>query len=345
MAEDFLSQEEIDALLGEDKKESEESNETQKIRPFDFSELEQIKKGDVPGLELIFERWIKIFSERIRGLVPRISMVSKDSIYITKFDNFMSKIPLPSSYSIVSMKPLKENFLFVLDSRLVFVIISVMFGGPAKPFKVEGRDFTRLETKIISDFVDIALETFEDIWKEFYPVKIDLKSIELNPTLARIVSPNDKVIVVECNMDIEGYEAPFFFCFPQDLFLPIKDMIFSETGFTKKDPIWDRELIRKLKHLKLNLYLELERKKIKVKELINWKTGDRIPLSVTKGEEILLYVENMPKFKAKMGKIKDKYAALITDIAIERNRNGRGETEPAGSKSGTESNRGNETAE
>lgn len=326
MAEDFLSQDEIDALLGEDKR-TETETEEQKVRPFDFSELEHIKKGDIPGLELIFERWIKVFSERIRGLIPRISMVNKDSIYVTKFENFMSKIPLPSSYSIVSMKPLKENFLFVLDSRLVFVIISVMFGGPAKPFKVEGRDFTRLETRVISDFVEIALSSFEDIWRNFYPVEVKLKSIELNPTLARIVSPNDKVIVVQCNMDIEGYEAPFFFCFPQDLFLPIKEMIFSETGFTKKDPVWDKELIKKLKHLTVSLYLELERKKIKVKELVNWKVGDQIQLNKRKDDLLLLYVEDKPKFKAKMGKMKEKYAALIKETAFERDENGRKGTE------------------
>jgi len=326
VAEDFLSQDEIDALLGEDKR-TETETEEQKVRPFDFSELEHIKKGDIPGLELIFERWIKVFSERIRGLIPRISMVNKDSIYVTKFENFMSKIPLPSSYSIVSMKPLKENFLFVLDSRLVFVIISVMFGGPAKPFKVEGRDFTRLETRVISDFVEIALSSFEDIWRNFYPVEVKLKSIELNPTLARIVSPNDKVIVVQCNMDIEGYEAPFFFCFPQDLFLPIKEMIFSETGFTKKDPVWDKELIKKLKHLTVSLYLELERKKIKVKELVNWKVGDQIQLNKRKDDLLLLYVEDKPKFKAKMGKMKEKYAALIKETAFERDENGRKGTE------------------
>ncbi|SNR71048.1 flagellar motor switch protein FliM [Desulfurobacterium atlanticum] len=327
MAEDFLSQDEIDALLGEDKS-TETKTQEEKIRPFDFSELEHIKKGDIPGLEIIFERWIKVFSERIRGLVPRISMVNKDSIYITKFENFMSKIPLPSSYSIVSMKPLKENFLFVLDSRLVFVIISVMFGGPAKPFKVEGRDFTRLETRIISDFVEIALSSFEDIWKGFYPVEVKLKSIELNPTLARIVSPNDKVIVVQCNMDIEGYEAPFFFCFPQDLFLPIKEMIFSETGFTKKDPIWDKELIKKIEHLNLSIHLELERKRIKVKDLINWKVGDEIQLSTRKDDLLLVYVEDKPKFKAKMGKMRDKYAALIKEIAFERDDNGRERSKP-----------------
>ncbi len=332
MAEDFLSQDEIDSLLGEDKK-TEELTGEQDIRLFDFSELEHIKKGDIPGLELIFERWIKMFSERIRGLIPRISMVSKDRIYITKFENFMSKIPLPSSYSIVSMKPLKENFLFVLDSRLVFVIISVMFGGPAKPFKVEGRDFTRLETRIINDFVEIALSSFEDIWKSFYPVNINLKAIELNPTLARIVSPNDKVIVVQSNIDIEGYEAPFFFCFPQDLFLPIKDMIFSETGFTTKDPIWDRELLEKLKRLTLTTHLELEKKKVKVKELINWNVGDEIPLSTRKGEPILFYVENKPKFKAKMGKLKEKYAALIIDTLFERNENGGRKTEQSGNES------------
>ncbi|ADY73851.1 flagellar motor switch protein FliM [Desulfurobacterium thermolithotrophum DSM 11699] len=335
MSEEFLSQEEIDALLGGD---SNSSSEEQKLEvaPFDFSLVEHIKKGGVPGLELLLERWIKIYSEEIRRLVPQINMVTKESVYITRFNNFMSKIPLPASYSIVSMKPLKDNFLLVLDSRLVFVVISVMFGGPAQPFKIEGREFTKLETRIIDDIVKISLSTFQHTWKDVYPVEFELKSIELNPALARIVSGNDRVIVVECTMDVDGYEAPFFFCFPQGMFLPIKELIFSEAVFAEKDPVWEKHLTKKLLKTELKLTLELTRKNFFLRELLSWKEGDEILLDISKDEFVKLYVEDKPKFWAKLGKIKDKYAALVVDMINGENNGGKRE------KSGTEPESGRE---
>ena len=308
MSEEFLSQEEIDALLGEKKEEKEE----EKTVPFDFSRLEQIKKGGVPGLELLFEKWVKLYGEEVRKLVSNVSMVSKESVYITRFQSFMSKIPLPASYSIVAMKPLKENFLFVLDSRLVFVIISVLFGGPAKPFKVEGREFTKLELKVVNSIVNVALSTFESIWKDVYPVTLELRGIELNPALARIASGNEKVIVVECSMDIDGYEAPLFFCFPQSMFMPIRDIIYSESLFAEKDPVWESQLKKRVLKTEIRLTLELVRKTFRLGELIGWQVGDKIDLEVTKQDLFKLYVENSPKFLVKLGKVKDRYAALIT---------------------------------
>jgi len=308
VAEEFLSQEEIDALLGGGKK---EKKEEKRVAPFDFEQVEHLKKGGVPGLELLFERWVKIHRERVRGLVPQIGMVTKDSVYVTRFQSFMAKIPMPASYSIVAMRPFKENFLFVLDSRLVFVIISVMFGGPAEPFKIEGREFTKLEMKVIQDLVRLSLNSFEQVWQDVYPVTLELRGIELNPALARIVSGNEKVIVVECSMDIDGYEAPFFFCFPQGLFMPIKELIFSESLFTERDPVWEEHLQKKLLKTDLRVSLELIRKTFLMKEILSWKVGDRLELGVSRRDLLKLYVEESPKFLARMGRVKDRYAALI----------------------------------
>jgi len=315
VAEEFLSQEEIDSLLGGEK----EEEKKEEVAPLDFSSIEQIKKGGVPGLDLIFERWVKTFREEIRSFIPKVNMVSKESVYITRFNSFMSKIPLPCSYTIASMKPLKENFLLVLDSRLVFVIVSTLFGGPAKPFKVEGREFTKLETKIINNVADIALSTFKSVWRNIYPVNVKLKSIELNPTLAKIVSSTDKVIVVELTMEIDGYEAPFFFCFPHEMFIPIKEIIYSESGLSEKDPVWENHLKEKIFSLKLNLKLELAKKNLKFKDILNWEVGTEIPINVSEDSKLKLYVENIPKFKAKLGKVGRKYAALITDLPGESN--------------------------
>ncbi len=319
MSEEFLSQEEIDALLGggesEEKEEKKESSTSAK--PFDFSEVEHIKKGGLPGLDMIFERWIKAFREDVRKIVHDIGMVSKDNMYITRFNPFMMKIPLPASFSIFSMKPLKENALLIIDSRLVFTVISVLFGGPAKPFKVEGREFTKLEMKIVQDFVDTILKNFEKVWESLYPVDIELISIELNPSLAKIVSPNEKIIVVECSLDIGGYEAPFFFVFPQGMFMPIKDIVYSQSPLTE-DPVWRENLVNKMLNLKLVLTLELAKKTFKVRDILSWDVGTEIKLDVSKEDELPLYVEDKKKFMAKLGKVDKKYAAMITKF-IESN--------------------------
>ncbi len=315
MSEEFLSQEEIDALLGggESEEKEEKSETSQGAKPFDFSEVEHIKKGGLPGLDMIFERWIKLFREDVRKIVHDVGMVSKDNMYISRFNPFMMKIPLPASFSIFSMKPLKENALLIIDSRLVFTVISVLFGGPAQPFKVEGREFTKLETKIVHDFVEVILKTFEAVWESLYPIDIELISIELNPSLAKIVSPNEKIIVVECSLDIGGYEAPFYFVFPQGMFMPIKDIVYSQSPLTE-DPVWKKNLLDKILRLNFKLTLELYRKSFKVRDILAWKEGTELILNVSKEDEFPLYVEDSKKFMAKLGKVDKKYAAMITSI-------------------------------
>ncbi|RUM50479.1 MAG: flagellar motor switch protein FliM [Hydrogenothermus sp.] len=317
MSDEFLSQEEIDALLGVDNEDtSTETLEEEKEKPFDFSQVEHIKKGGLPGLELIFERWIKIFRDEIRKLIPNLNMVSKDDMYITRFQSFMLKIPLPASYSIFTMKPLKENALMVLDSRLVFTIISVLFGGPPKPFKVEGREFTKLEARVIRDIVEKSLKVFESIWTNIYPINIELKSIELNPTLARIVSQNEKVVIVELSMDIDGYTAPFFFCFPQSMFLPIKDIIYTEIANMEKDPVWEKNLEAKILHLNVKLWVELIRKEYKIKDILEWEEGTRLEFDVLNTDLLRIFVENKPKFLGKLGQKGNKFAVKVKDLII-----------------------------
>lgn len=316
MTEAFLSQDEIDALLGGEEKEI-VPKRGDEAHPFDFSQIENLKKGGLPGLDLIFERWIKSFRDEIRRILPRINLVSKGNIYITRYNAFMAKIPLPSSYVGFLMKPLKENALLILDSRLVFTVVSVLFGGQARPFKVEGREFTKLELQVLGDFVNVALETFENVWSHIYPLGVEKRFVELNPLLARIVSPNEKVIIVEVLLDIDGYEAPMFFCFPQGMFLPIKDIIYSEYSI-EEDTLWKESLQEKLYGLEIELVLEAARLTVMAADVVEWKVGDEIPLGVTSESVMRLFVGTKPKFTCKLGKINGKYAAMVQGTIQER---------------------------
>lgn len=310
MSDEFLSQEEIDTLLGGDEAGEtgapEDGNET----PFDFSELENIRKGGLPGLELIFERWVKYFRDEVRTIVPHVNMVNKENIYITRFSAFMGKISQPSSYTGLVLRPLKEQGMFVLDSRMVFAIISVLFGGEAKPFKVEGREFTKLEMQVITNFITIVVDSFEEVWRPIYEVNIERKSTELNPVFAQIVSPNEKVAIVECSMNIDDYEAPMYFCFPLSMFTPIREIIYSELSAETGEE-WEQELQRRLMKLKIPLTLEVVRKHYMVKEILEWERGDELMLNVSKTSDLFLRVGGKRKFTCQLGKANDHYAAMV----------------------------------
>ncbi len=316
---ELLSQEEIESLIGDNK---EVSQGKTKEKPFDFSRIERITKGGFPGLEIIFEKWIKIFQEEIRKVFPVINTVSKNKISVMRFSDFITNASLPASYTIFTMKPLSEYSLIFLDSKVIFNLVSALFGGGARPLKIEGKAFTKLEIHLIDSFVEVALKTFEKVWQEIYPVKIEKKSIEFNPFLVRIVSPTEKVIVVEMNLDIEGLEASFSFAFPQMLFLPIKDIIFSETLGSESSIEWKETLLKKLAKVELNVTLELDKFTLLVRDFMNLEVGSEILLTVKKDDNIKLYVEQKPKFYAKLGKLDKKFAAMIVD-KIEGEKDGR----------------------
>lgn len=309
---DFLSQEEIDMLLGGERKT--ENEEIVKQKPFDFSKVERIQKGGFPGLEIIFERWAKLFREEVRKTFSTVNMVSKSRIYVSRYGNFISKIPLPAAYVIFLMKPFKEQALFVIDSRMVFSLVSSIFGGGSKTFKIEGRDFTKLELRVINDFISIALETFEQVWKEFVDIQIELKSLELNPFLVRIVSSAEKVIVVEMAMDIDGIEVPFNFCFPQMIFLPVKDIIFSETFGVEVSEDWKDLILKKLMNVCLTFTLELDKKQMSLENFLNIREGESIILSKSIDSNLDVYIQGKKKFEAKLGKLENKFAASIEKI-------------------------------
>lgn len=316
---DFLSQDEIDALLGGEKKESVKESKEKK---FDINRFQKIQKGGFGGLELLFEKWTKIVREEIRIELPVINMISKGKISVMRFGDYLIKIPFPASYTIFAMKPLKESALLVIDSRVVFNLVSAIFGGGAKPFKIEGREFTKLEMRIVEKLVDIVLTTFEKIWQDVYSIEIERKSIELNPFLVRIIPPSEKVIVAEILVDIEGVEVPFTFAFPQMLFLPIKDIIYSENLNAEIPKEWINDIIYKILRVKLKTTLELDKIVFSVREILKLEKGNEIILNKGLNDELNFLIENKVKFKAKLGKIDKKFAAMIVSKIEKEKENG-----------------------
>lgn len=321
MAEEILSQDEIDALLkgiegGE--VETETAEAPSGIRPYDFTSQEKIVRGKMPSLDIINERLARSFRVSLASDIRKIVDIVNVNVNITKFYDFLRSVPFPSSLNIIKLEPLRGFSLVVFDAPMIFTLIEFYFGGSGKGYyKPEGREFTPIEQRIIHKVVLMFLESMEEAWKPVYPIKPHFVRTEMNPQFVTIVTPVDVVIETEFTLEIETRECKVMVCIPYSSVEPIKEKLYSAFSVDRDemDMKWMGRIKAQIKNAPVSVSAILGRVTIDFKTLLNIKLGDVITLERRIDEDIDLLVEGIPKFKGKLGTYRGNYAIKITKEA------------------------------
>lgn len=318
MADEILSQDEIDALLkgiagGE--VETETAEAPSGIRPYDFTSQEKIVRGKMPSLDIINERLARNFRIALASDIRKIVDVINVNVNITKFYDFLRSVPFPSSLNIIKLEPLRGFSLVVFDAPMIFNLIEFYFGGSGKGYyKPEGREFTPIEQRIIHKVVMMFLDSMEEAWKPVYAVKPTFVRSEMNPQFVTIVTPVDVVIETEFTLEIETRECKIMVCIPYSSVEPIKEKLYS-AFLADRDEIdmkWIGRIKTQIKLSPVQLSAVLGKTKIDFQTLIDLKPGDIVTLQKRTDEEVDVLVEGVPKFKGKLGTFKGNYAVKIT---------------------------------
>jgi flagellar motor switch protein FliM len=313
--ENILSQEEIDALLAglESGKidTTPETVESEKVKPFDFKHFTISTRLKIPGIDVINDQLIRSlrlgFSTLLREMVDITSIPTQ----MERFKEFMNKIPVPTSIHIFKMEPLKGNFLLIIDAPLVFVFVErFLGGGERKIIRVEGREFTPIEQKLIKKVVDMIFVELERAWRNITPVKPKYLRGEVNPQFARVLQPEETVIVNGFNVELENLSGRILFCYPLSALQPVKEKLFAPYQIEEViDPKWKKALEKTVLESEVEVKAILGKTKITLGDLLHLKEGDIILLDKKIEEPIEVYIENIPKILGKMG-IYKKYLAI-----------------------------------
>ena len=310
--EDFLSQEEIDMLLQSLGKEEEEEKPSVEYKPFDINELEKISPTRLIKLEQVVNRWIATATTELRGIIFNLDSISLADIKTEKISDFVLKIPLPAAIAVLNVEALGGRMYMVLDTRLIYTIISIIFGGPAQPYKVEGKNFTKFELKIIRNLIDIFTRHLNTAWVELVGEgEIEFVGFEDNPRRLITVSRNEIVIVITLNVEIETFKGEVYLAIPMKTIEPIKDLLRtadSESG-SFKDVILDS-----LMGAQVLLEAILPPLNLSVGEVLELKEGDFVPLDRRAGEAVVIKVSGVPMFKGILGESNGKKAVKITSL-------------------------------
>ena len=320
--EEFLSQEEVDALLrglGDGELETgtdENTGYISGVESFDLTIQEKMITSRLPTLNIINQMFCKLFQNTFSKLMRRSVQVSTLSTNTIKFGDFQSSLPFPSCLHIFSMDPLRGHGLVVVENKLISAVIDTIFGGTGtQKTEITGRDFSSIEIRMIKSMIISTLKDLEKSWRPVRTLKTNLIRSELNPQFAAIVTPNDIVLVLLFKIEMENISGTLTICLPYTAIEPIIPKLKTEFQSEKMevDHVWISRLRAKLLATELELVAELGTTTITPQDLMKYKVGDTIILGGDVSDPLLLKVEQIPKFKGFSGVSRGNKAVQLAE--------------------------------
>lgn len=320
---DLLSQDEIDALLhGVDDVEEEEVVEevasAEGTSDYDFSSQDRIVRGRMPTLEMVNERFARHLRISLFNMMRRTAEVSINGIQMIKFGEYVHTLFVPTSLNMVRFRPLKGTALITMEARLVFILVDNFFGGDGRYHaKIEGREFTPTERRIIQMLLKIVFEDYKEAWSPVMDVSFEYLDSEVNPAMANIVSPTEVVVISSFHIELDGGGGDFHIALPYSMLEPIRELLDAGVQSDKEDTDmrWSKALRDEIMDVPVELSTRFLEVDLPLQQIMNLKVGDIIPIEMP--ETLTVLIEDLPTFRAKLGRSRDNVALQI-DSKIKR---------------------------
>jgi len=318
--EAFLSQDEVDALLagvtGEDDGKSQAQEEQAGVRAYDLSSPERVVRRRMQTLELINERFARHMRNVLLNFMRRNADITVGSIKIMKYSDFERNLPVPSNLNMVQMKPLRGTALFTYDPNLVFLVIDSLFGGDGRYHtRVEGRDFTTTEQRIIRRLLNLTLESYGKSWDAVYPIEFEYVRSEMHTKFASITGDNEVVVVTPFHIEFGATGGDLNICLPYSMIEPVRDLLtrpLQENTLEAVDQRWATQLSRQVRSADVELVAEFVTLDSSIRSLLNMKVGDVLPVEVP--EIITARINEVPVMECGFGVFNTQYALRIQKL-------------------------------
>lgn len=316
---DLLSQDEIDALLhgvddGDVETDEEgDAEDEDGVRSYDLASHERIVRGRMPTLEMINERFARHTRISLFNLLRRTADVTVGGIQVMKYGDYIHTLYVPTSMSLVKAHPLRGTALFIMDSRLVFKLVDQFFGGDGRHAKIEGREFTPTETRIVHRTLQQLFHDLEEAWKPVTSLRFEHIGHEVNPAMANVVNPTEVVVVSSFQVDLEGGSGDLHITMPYSMLEPIRDQLVSgvQTTEEQKDERWLSALRRDIMMATLELDLTVAEREMTLRDVMELEAGDIIPVEMQ--DTLPLKANGIPLFECQLGTSRGNLAVKIKE--------------------------------
>lgn len=316
MNQQILSQDEVDALLqgitGEEQALDAEVVAPGAVRDHDLATQDRIVRPRMPALEVVNERFARNLRSGVFKLMGKHPEIAIGGIRVQKYSAFLREIVVPTNFNVVALQPLHGAGLIVCDPNLVFAVIDALFGGAGKYHtRIEGREFSATEQRVIARLVATICSDYKQAWQGIYPLQLEVQRTEMQPQFVNVAAAGDMVVTTSFTLEIGESSGAIHFCFPYSTLEPIRDVLYTATHGDAGDPDtrWLDLLKTQIQAAEVELVAELASTQATVEQLLSFKPGDFIELDLDPA--IQAKVDGVPVLDCHYGTANNRYAIKV----------------------------------
>ncbi|HIC10645.1 MAG TPA: flagellar motor switch protein FliM [Campylobacterales bacterium] len=318
---DILSQEEIDALLGdvtsgdlsdieEDLEEtsSESSsysapNPDVQITLYDFKRPNRVSKEQLRAFRSIHDKLARTSSSQISAIMRSIVEIQLHSVDQMTYGEFLMSLPNPTSFNVFSMKPLEGNGILEINPSIAFPMIDRILGGKGDPFE-NNREFSDIEMSLFETILKVLMDNLKDAWKVVEEINPVIEQKESSPNVVQIVAQNEIVVMIVMEIIIGQSSGMMNICYPVialESVLPklaSRDLMLNESG-TKKSRNQDLRVILGGTDVQLDAFIGTAM--VTLREILDLKVGDIVKLDRAVEDGVEIAINGKERFVADIG--------------------------------------------
>ena len=320
-----LSQSQIDALLkkmasgGEDVQE-----EKQKIKEYDFKSPKKFTKEQLKAMDGLYETFSRMLASFFSGLLRTVCEITVVQIEEQRYYEYNNALPDTALVGLVEMRPENKRYegsTFILDmsTSVGFYLVDRVLGGPGSGFNLS-RDYTDIEIAILTNIIDKITQRLQETWQNNLPISANLAEIQTNARLLQVFAPEDVVLIVILNVKLGQVEGNLNICMPAEFLESVMHTFSLRYARPAKHQDRDKEeqkkriILENVCESDMEIRVIFDQFQLELQEIMQLQPDDVIPLAKRGDSDVLVTVDKIPWFTAKLGQTKKKKAIRLNDI-------------------------------
>ncbi len=330
MADDVLSQAEVESLLAAMETKAEESQapavpsvagrhgrSREKITPYDFKRPERVGKEQMRALQSLHEGFGRNYGAGLSALLRSIVEVKLTSVDQLTYSEFIFSLENPTCFNLLNAEPLEGNLILDINPSILYPIINRLLGGGKESGTISRRPLTEIELRLVARVTELFLADLRKAWNHIMEIDFKVARVESNPQLVQIVPPNEVVVLISFELTLGDVRGMMNLCIPFNTIERISNKLTANSwvSYLKVSPT-DQSiatLSQRLEGALVEMVVTLARSHITTTDLLGLRVGDIITTEQDTRSPLEVAVEGVAKYRAQVGAMKGRKAVQIHD--------------------------------
>ena len=283
-----------------------------RISEYNFRRPGQLSATQLRALNTIHEFFVKTIVGRTgNGPAIQLSRLSVDTV---SYSSFVGSLSNPC-FIVQLQSGTGETVLMDMDLPVARALSGALLGGLGDDEDADA-PLTSVEQSIAGSWVEKTLPVLTEAWSMSFAVEFSLQTIETDPRFIQVMPDETPVVVMSFRLNCGSASGRFSICYPlESMQAMLEGLSLRMTGDqeTAVDAAGNSEhLLKSLKKVPFDLYVELGRSTLLASQLIHMRVGDVLCLDRRVDEPLDIFFGDRRVLKARLGKQGDQLAVQVT---------------------------------